>query len=49
MDRVKVKICGLTQEGDVKSSVEAGADLLGFIVHTPRLLETSPWIRLGGS
>lgn len=36
LDRVKVKICGLTREDDVKSSVEAGADLLGFIVHTPR-------------
>ena len=30
LDRVKVKICGLTREDDVKSSVEAGADLLGF-------------------
>lgn len=35
MEKVKVKICGLTRMEDVESSIEAGADLLGFVVHTP--------------
>lgn len=35
METVKVKVCGLTREEDVESSLEAGADLLGFIVYTP--------------
>lgn len=34
---VSVKICGLTSESDVEMAVEAGADMVGFVV-----VETSP-------
>ena len=33
---VKVKICGITKERDLKAAVAAGADLLGFVVGVPR-------------
>jgi phosphoribosylanthranilate isomerase len=29
---VKIKVCGLTRPGDVDAAVEAGADLVGFIL-----------------
>jgi indole-3-glycerol phosphate synthase/phosphoribosylanthranilate isomerase len=32
MRRPLVKVCGLTRQGDVDAAVEAGADLLGFIL-----------------
>jgi len=32
---VKIKICGITRERDLKAAVEAGADSLGFVVGVP--------------
>lgn len=46
---VKVKVCGITREEDVKASVEAGADALGFVVgfeDSPRNLSLKRAIRL---
>ena len=37
VSRPLVKVCGLTRQGDVDAAVEAGADMLGFI-----LAEESP-------
>ncbi|MGA9572699.1 MAG: phosphoribosylanthranilate isomerase [Lysobacterales bacterium] len=31
MNRVKIKICGLTRSEDVRTAVEAGADAVGFV------------------
>jgi phosphoribosylanthranilate isomerase len=38
---VRVKICGLTNEADAVAAVEAGADLLGFVLYpqSPRYVE----------
>ncbi|MHA1237819.1 MAG: phosphoribosylanthranilate isomerase [Candidatus Odinarchaeia archaeon] len=33
--QVKVKICGITRKTDLKNAVNAGADMVGFIVNTP--------------
>ena len=38
MRRVRVKICGITHEEDLKAAVAAGADAVGFLVGVP----TSP-------
>lgn len=52
---VRVKICGLTNEGDARMSIDAGADALGFnFFHgSKRYLDPDtaiPWIRsLGAS
>jgi phosphoribosylanthranilate isomerase len=35
MRRVRVKICGITSREDLQSSVNAGADALGFVVDVP--------------
>ena len=35
LNRVRVKICGLTRELDVQSAVAAGADALGFVLYEP--------------
>ena len=32
---VRVKICGITREKDLEAAVDAGADLLGFVVDVP--------------
>lgn len=32
MSRTRVKICGLTREGDVDAAVHAGADAIGFVL-----------------
>ena len=31
--RTRIKICGLTREGDVDAAVEAGADAIGFLLY----------------
>ena len=37
MSEVKIKICGLTRPGDIKSAIDAGADILGFVfTESPR-------------
>jgi phosphoribosylanthranilate isomerase len=35
MSRTRIKICGLTREGDVDAAVEAGADAVGFVLYPP--------------
>ncbi len=33
MTRTRIKICGLTREGDVDAAVSAGADAIGFVLY----------------
>ena len=38
--RTRIKICGLTREGDVDAAVRARADAIGFVLypHSPRFV-----------
>ncbi len=45
--RVRVKICGLTRDEDVKAAVAAGADAVGFVfTASPRRISAETAIRL---
>jgi phosphoribosylanthranilate isomerase len=33
--RTRIKICGVSREGDVEAAVEAGADAVGFVFYPP--------------
>jgi phosphoribosylanthranilate isomerase len=47
MNRVLIKICGLTREQDVITAVEAGVDVLGFVfTASPRRIDNETAIRL---
>ena len=35
MNRVRVKVCGITNKEDLKAAVDAGVDALGFVVDVP--------------
>lgn len=47
MNRVKVKICGLTRAEDVRAATEAGADAVGFVfADSPRRISIETAARL---
>ena len=49
MNRVKIKICGLTRVEDVQAAVEAGAAAVGFVfTASPRRVTIETAIRLSG-
>jgi len=49
MNRVKIKVCGLTRAEDVEAAVDAGADVLGFVfTASPRRITTDLATRLLG-
>ena len=35
MNKVRIKICGLTRDQDVQTAVSEGADALGFVLYEP--------------
>lgn len=41
--RTRIKICGLTRDGDVDDAVEAGADAVGFVLYakSPRYVDAA--------
>lgn len=49
MNKVKVKICGLTRPEDVQAAVEAGADAIGFVfTASPRRISIERALKLSG-
>jgi len=47
MSSIKIKICGLTRDEDVKAAVAAGADAIGFVfTASPRRISINTAIRL---
>src|SRR5450631_4874881 len=46
--RTRIKICGLSREGDVDAAVEAGADAIGLVFHpgSPRHVALEAAVRL---
>ena len=47
MNNVKIKICGLTRDEDVKTACAAGVDAVGFVfTHSPRRISINTAIRL---
>jgi len=49
MNRVKIKICGLTRAEDVEAAIKAGADAVGFVfTASPRRISIDTAKRLSG-
>ena len=49
MNRVKIKICGLTRAEDVEAAIKAGADVVGFVfTASPRRISIDTAKRLSG-
>jgi phosphoribosylanthranilate isomerase len=47
MKEIKIKICGLTRDEDVKSAIAAGVDAVGFVfTESPRRISVNTAIRL---
>ena len=47
MSRICIKVCGLTRDEDVRSAVEAGADVVGFVfTASPRRISIDTAVRL---
>lgn len=49
MNRVRVKICGMTRDEDVKAAIAAGTDAIGFVfTESPRRISVDTANRLNG-